>query len=238
MAEPRCPICASRAFADFNGRAQAQCLGCGSLERGRQLWLVLRRQIVLPPGAVIAHFAPERFLMDHFAAQRQVRYRAFDVSPQHYPHESVWVEPFDLCARLWPLEPASVHLIIHNHVLEHLPCAPEQVLLRLKGLLRPGGRMLFTVPITGDRSAEGLDPATTPVERRMRAAQGEHLRVFGRLDFPAMLRRVLGADCLVPQSHFASIAELEATNIPVSRREPNGRSVFLYRNGEPEPAEA
>jgi SAM-dependent methyltransferase len=229
-AEPACPICGGLGFTDFNRRPRARCLGCGSLERGRQQWLALRRCVVLPPGAAIAHFAPERFFLDHFAARRDVDYRAFDIAPEHYPHASVRVERLDLCGADWGLEEGTFDLVIHNHVLEHLPCAIEVVLVRLKRLLKTGGVMLFSVPIVGDRSIEGLDPATTPAERAMRAAQGEHLRIFGKIDFPAMLRRVLGSDCLTRQGDYASQSELRAANVPVARNEPNGKSVFLYRN--------
>ena len=229
MAEPVCPICRGGDFTDFNGRRQARCMRCGSLERGRQQWFALQRRVTLPEGAAIAHFAPERFFLDHFAPRRDVVYRAFDKYPAHYAHDIATVEELDLCVDDDRLAPESFDLILHSHVLEHLPCAPESVLLRLQSALKPGGVMLFSVPFVGERSIEGLDPATTPEERAMRAAQGEHLRIFGKVDFPAMLRRVLGSDCLVRQRDFLTDAELAGANIPKAGWEPNGRSVFLYR---------
>src|SRR3954451_5311833 len=57
-----CPICghADRDFADFNGRQQAQCRGCKSMERHRMLWIWLTRSGALD-GDIrsVAHFAPE-----------------------------------------------------------------------------------------------------------------------------------------------------------------------------------
>jgi len=227
---PACPVCGGRAFADFNGRRLARCLGCGSLERGRQQWLVLGRLVDLPPGAAIAHFAPERFFLDRFGARTDLAYRAFDKHPEHYSHPVVRVEPLDLCAQNWGLAPASFDLLIHSHVLEHLPCAPEHVLSRMKALLKPGGTMLFCVPIVGDRSIEGLDPPTTPQDKTLRLTQGDHLRIFGRVDFLKMLRRVLGSDGFVPQASLFTDDELRAAAVPIAKREPDGRSAFLYRH--------
>jgi SAM-dependent methyltransferase len=233
-----CPICGGAAFADFNTRPKARCTGCGSLERGRYQWLVLHRLIRLEAGAVVAHFAPEAFFMDHFAGRPELTYRAFDVSPQHYRHDTVDVAALDLCADLPGLASASFDLIMHSHVLEHLPCAVQPVLLEMKRLLKPGGAIFFSVPIEGDVSVEGIDPARNAEEAGLRARQGEHMRVFGRRDFPEMLRRVLGADGLVRQREHFSDAELTEAGVPLARSgEPTSKSVFIYRKpGSGQPA--
>jgi len=231
VAEPACPICASRAFGAFNGRPRARCLGCGSLERGRQQWMILQRCAPIASGASIAHFAPERFYLDRLGARTDIGYRAFDKHPEHYLHDGVAVEALDLCADLGRLPERSFDLVIHNHVLEHLPCPPEPVLAALGRLLRPGGVMLFSVPIVGERSVEGLDPAATPHEQAMRDAQGDHLRIFGSRDFPEMLRRILGSDCMARQGDLFSPADLRAAAVPIAKSEPNGKSSFLYRVG-------
>jgi SAM-dependent methyltransferase len=225
-----CPICRDSTFATFNDRPQAQCTTCGSLERGRYQWLVLHKLVVLPPGAVIAHFAPEAFFTTYFSKQADVIYRAYDKYPGFYDSELVKVTELDLCTDIQHLETASVDLIIHNHVLEHLPCPAESVLVHMKRILKPGGVMLFSVPIDGDVTKEGVDPATTHEEREMRVRQGEHMRVFGKRDFPVALSQILGGDCLIRQQDHFSQAELELANIPIARSgEPTGKSTFLYR---------
>jgi SAM-dependent methyltransferase len=227
---PQCPVCGSRAFVDFNGRRAARCAGCGALERGRYQWMVLQRCVRLPPGATVAHFAPERFFMDHFASLPGVEYRAFDKFPQHYRHDRVRVSEFDLCKDRDSLPTAAFDLVMHSHVLEHLPCAFEPVLADMKRLLKPGGLMLFSVPIDGETTREGIDPAANDEERALRARQGEHLRVFGRSDFQAIAADILGADSLVLQRNLFTEAELQAAGVPVVRKgEPTGKSVFLYR---------
>jgi hypothetical protein len=81
-----------------------------------------------------------------------------------------------------------------------------------------------------DFSVEGIDPALTTEETEMRARQGEHMRSFGRTDFPVMLARIFGSDCLIRQKDHFDLLELEQANIPIARSgEPTGKSVFLYR---------
>jgi SAM-dependent methyltransferase len=229
MPPPACPICAGTRFSTFNHRPRARCDSCGALERGRHLWMTYRKLVSLPEGARVLHFAPEAFFLDHFARLPGIRYAAYDKYPEHYRHAIVSVAPFDLCADLPRLPAESADLVIHSHVLEHLPCSPESVLSGLKRALKPGGVMLFCVPIEGDVTVEGLDPATTMEEREMRARQGEHLRRFGRLDFPGMVERILGRESLVRQKEHFGAEELSLANVPIAGREPNGRSVFLYR---------
>jgi SAM-dependent methyltransferase len=229
MTKPACPICGSIEFADFNGRRGIRCESCGSLERGRYQWLVLQRRVALKPGAVVAHFAPEAFFMDHFAGLPGVTYLAYDKFPQHYRHDRVVVRELDLCTDRDKLKSSACDLVIHSHVLEHLPCAFAPVLADMKRMLKPGGMMLFSVPIDADVSSEGVDPAQNETEVELRARQGDHMRIFGKSDFPAIVADILGAECLVRQSDLFSEAELLAANIPVARKgEPTGKSVFLY----------
>jgi SAM-dependent methyltransferase len=229
MLKPACPICGEDRFSPFNGRAAARCDRCGALERGRHLWMTYRKLVRLPRPATVLHFAPEAFFLAHFADLAGVHYIAFDRYPEHYRNAHVPVRAFDLCADLPSLQAESADLILHSHVLEHLPCPPGPVLGGLARALKPGGIMLFCVPIEGDLTVEGLDPALTAEEREMRARQGEHLRRFGRLDFPALVESALGQDCLVRQREHFGPEELAAANVRAAGREPNGRSVFLYR---------
>jgi SAM-dependent methyltransferase len=230
MLKQTCPICKGGTFGVFNNRPRAICETCGSLERGRYQWLVLQKYVVLEPGAVVAHFAPETFFIEHFSKQVGIHYWAYDKYPEFYRNGKVPVTELDLCTDLLMLEAESVDLIIHSHVLEHLPCEAGPVLENMKRLLKPGGLMLFSVPIQGDFSVEGIDPALNDEEREMRARQGEHLRSFGRIDFPVTLARTLGGDCLVRQKDHFDLRELELSNIPIAANgEPTGKSVFLYR---------
>jgi SAM-dependent methyltransferase len=230
MNAPACPICQGVAFGPFNNRPGARCLTCGSLERGRYQWLVYRKLVTLPQPAVVGHFAPERFLMEHFSSDPSIRYLAYDKFPDLYKHEKIHVIELDICERIEGMESNVFDLLIHSHVLEHLPCDVEMVLRQMKRTLKPGGVMLFSVPFQDDLTVEDLDPSLTPEQRRQRFSQHDHMRIFGRLDFPQLVQRTLGSDCLVRQKDHFESHELEHANIPIARKsEPNGRSVFLYR---------
>ena len=61
-----CPICQSVKFQAFNGRENARCLGCLSVERTRLLWMVLERLDIIKPGIRVLHFAPELPLLMRF----------------------------------------------------------------------------------------------------------------------------------------------------------------------------
>jgi SAM-dependent methyltransferase len=230
MLKPACPICRGNVFGVFNDRSQARCERCGSLERGRYQWLVMQKFVVLRPGSVVAHFAPEAFFIEYFSTLPDIDYRAYDKYPEFYANDKTQVLELDLCTDLHKLEANTVDLIIHNHVLEHLPCPADTVLKQMQRILRPGGIMLFSIPFDGEYTTEGLDPAKNAAEREMRARQGEHMRVFGSLDFPDILSRILGSDCLVRQQDHFDAVELVGANIPLARKgEPTGKSVFLYR---------
>jgi SAM-dependent methyltransferase len=190
---------------------------------------VLKRRVTLKPWAIVGHFAPEAFFMDHFAGMPGVTYIAYDKFPQHYRHNQVTVQELDLCTDRDKLPTSAFDLVIHSHVLEHLPCAFAPVLADMKRMLKPGGVMLFSVPIDADVTSEGVDPAQNAMEVELRERQGNHMRVFGKNDFPAVVAGILGAECLVGQRDMFSEEELLAANIPVARKgEPTGKSVFLY----------
>ena len=144
-----CPICLGNQFVDVNRRQKVRCSTCGSLERTRLVWLVLQQ--ILPSGNAldVLHFAPEEGLARKLNALSGSRYRAFDFNPRLYKLDFLQVEELDLCSGLRAFEKESVDLILHNHVMEHLPCNYACVMIALNALLRPGGFHVFSVPITG-----------------------------------------------------------------------------------------
>lgn len=230
MPNPTCPVCGGTRFGEHNGRPTAACAGCGSLERGRYLWMLLKRLGLPEAGSTVVHFAPERFLFARFSGRRDITYEAYDKFPEAYPYGENAVRPFDLCTDTGSIRSESCDLIIHNHVLEHVPCKVEDVLAELKRMLRPGGSTVFSVPFRGDETAEDLDPGLSGEERRARFAQADHMRIFGRFDFVRFLDRHLGGNCLVDPCDVGSREEMIAAAIPPFRAgEVSGNSLFHYR---------
>lgn len=175
-----CGTMVSRSFRPGpDGRPDARCPRCGSLERHRFLSLLLG---VLSPELrdldTVVEIAPSRqskVLLHRLEARRRVSldagYDARDV---------------DALASLThlPLRDGSVDLLVCYHVLEHVPddCAAMREISRV---LSPRGIALLEVPIrTGVATDE--DPSATPEERARRFGQHDHVRWYGD-DFDSRL---------------------------------------------------
>ena len=175
-----CPCCGAhlRRFVEFNGRRGALCPACGSLERHRALWLLLRERWGggSRPERVL-HFAPEGALTRNLRELGFEQYLTADL-------EADADLTLDICDTGLP--GASFDGIICSHVLEHVS-DDRRAMQELLRLLRPGGEVIVMVPL--DPSRERTDEApelTDPAERERRFGQDDHLRLYGR-DFEARL---------------------------------------------------
>jgi SAM-dependent methyltransferase len=83
-----------------------------------------------------------------------------------------------------PLEHASVDLVWCSEVLEHVPDTAH-LLLEVRRVLRPGGRLLVTVPYHGRLHAAVI--ALTRFEAHFDPL-GQHLRFYTRRSLAATLR--------------------------------------------------
>jgi SAM-dependent methyltransferase len=223
-----CPICGNKKFKPYNGRENAQCSKCGSLERSRYLWLILKEKELLGPSIRILHIAPERCLLEKFASQYGDQYHPCDLFPEKYKNKSCEVRKLDLCHDLVKMPRKIFDLVIHNHVLEHLPCNPIAVLSELGELLRPGGTQLFSVPFRGKTTRENLSPELPIDERIKQFGQADHLRLFGTEDFPKELESKFRGEIalFVPSSSLE--VEVQGANIPIADFSVvSGHSVFV-----------
>lgn len=197
-AENRCPVCGGTAFADFRARKNVQCTSCRSLERGRLCWIALEHLgLLAKPAPEILHLAPEYGLFHRFAALFGDTYHPHDLEPERFTYAHGRVKKVDLCHDIERWTPGTFDLVVHNHVLEHLACDYWAVLKNLDRLVKPGGIHLFSVPFAGDLTDEDMDPAMPAGERTARFGQDDHLRLFGKVDFPAALRRLWNRDDVI-----------------------------------------
>jgi SAM-dependent methyltransferase len=167
-----CPVCGhrDRDFAAYNGRPDAMCRNCGSMERHRLCWLWLSRGGVLDSGLrAIAHFAPDRGIAARLKALPGVRYRTADLAAGRAD------EQVDVTNIPWP--EGSIDLLICSHVLEHVP--DDRLAMReLCRVLSPTGYALLEVPVIADTTRE--EPTLTdPAERLRLFGQADHVRVYG-----------------------------------------------------------
>ena len=207
---PRCNFCGGSAFRDARQSANSICTACGSTERVRVAKLFLDRHGLPRPGMRIAHFAPEKCLGQYLQGIAGAGYEAYDIDPSRY--DFIETRAFDLCRDVFGLPSDHYDLIVHNHVIEHLPCNYTMALLHLHRALKPDGRHLFSVPIHAGAYEEDLAELPPP-QRRQRFRQGDHIRRFGR----DTVEMTLGMIFRLPQPYRLdqqfSRAELAAANV-------------------------
>lgn len=166
----QCPCCGARwrRFATFNGREDALCLRCGSLERHRALVLFLRSEGLPRPGESVLHFAPEPSIARALAADPS--YVSVDIEPGL---ADVAADISDL-----PFEDESFGLIVCSHVLEHV-ADDAGALAELRRVCAPGGRVLVMVPRDPGVPTDEDPTLADPAERRRRFLQEDHVRLYG-----------------------------------------------------------
>ena len=178
-----CAACGSMVGRQFrpgpDGRPDAVCPRCGSLERHRFLSLLLG---VLAPELrdldTVVEIAPSRqstVLLDRLECRRRV---TFDAG-----YDARTVDALASLTAL-PLRDDSVDLLVCYHVLEHVP-DDGTAMREIARVLSPRGIALLEVPIKGGVATEE-DPSASPEERARRFGQRDHVRWYGD-DFDARL---------------------------------------------------
>lgn len=227
--EMRCPICQGTEFYDFNGRKNSRCSTCHSVERTRVAKLFIDKVVRLKSRARILHFAPELGLSKFLQSLSSSGYEPCDLDPDRY-NIGMPIKQFDLCKDLDTLRHDYYDLIIHNHVLEHLPYNYAIVLQKLQRSVRPGGYQLFSVPMrVGGYYREDMNPKMSGQDRADRFNQYDHYRVFGNLDFERTIGAVFDIDKNYDLRTYFAEAELLAANIPQRWWRLCGASVFAVK---------
>jgi hypothetical protein len=206
-----CNICGNAAYVDFNGRQKIQCTSCRSLERHRLVRWTLEKlgYVAANQRAKRAlHLAPEEMTHRYLTKLLGVEYVCSDLMPQSYPHAQ--------CLRLalpagFDIFPDNYFdLILHNHVLEHIPGDYRDHLTQFLRLLSSGGHMVFTLPGLSRTSVtvQGGEHLHSDDERVRLHGQADHYKsfgydliewfnsapgVFGSIDIPTEVRTALRA---------------------------------------------
>jgi phosphoglycolate phosphatase len=183
--EYSCNLCGSTSFKDMRARVNMKCAECGSLERTRALALKLEAAGLPRTGDRVLHFAPEKGLARYFIERvGEENYRACDLEPKRYSFLDV--ERFDLCRDSSSLPADTYHLIVHLHVMEHIPCNYTAVLHHLHRSLHPDGVHAMCIPFLGG-SFDDCWGDLPDEEREFRFGQHDHVRRFGREDIQSTL---------------------------------------------------
>lgn len=150
-----CPVCDyDGPFKDVNPptglRKHAMCPACGSLERHRIQFLVVRDLLDGRDmsSSRMLHFAPETFFRKFFSA-RFGRYETADLAMQDVDHQ---VDLQNL-----PFEDQSYDFVFASHVLEHVP-DDAKAIAEIRRILRPNGIAVLPVPLVADKTVEYPEP--------------------------------------------------------------------------------
>jgi len=219
-----CNVCGSERFEDFRGRKDARCCDCLSLERTRVLKLALDHHKLVQPGMRVLHLAPDAGIGRYIKGLvGEAGYEAYDLRPSIYA-EDLNVRPIDLVTDSAALPSGHYDLVLHMHVMEHIPCNVTAVLWHLHRALKPSGRHVFGVPIMSGHYAENIGPLSRD-DRQSQFGQFDHCRRFGVEDIALSLGMVFQ---LRPFDYSSvSAATLAAHRIPRHNALPNGNTVYV-----------
>lgn len=152
VARDTCPLCESGFIVRLaNEEAGVRCLRCGASPVHRSIGAVLRRCVGSLGGYDVCELSARGPLARHLRAHaRSAALSEYfvDVAPGAM-RDGVRCEDVE---RLTYAD-ASFDLITHTEVLEHV-ADDARALCELRRVLRPGGWMLFTVPLYGEVTLE------------------------------------------------------------------------------------
>ena len=165
-----CPICGYVGpFSPVRHKPEIWCPSCDSRPRHRLLKLWMDREMVLPAGAEVLHFAAEEWVRSEMTA-RGATYRTADLNDRF---------ELQLDITAIDLPDASVDMVMANHVLEHVDDA--KAFAEIHRILKPGGQAVITVPMIEGFDHTYEDPAhVTPEARKRHYGDADHLRWYGR----------------------------------------------------------
>mgnify|MGYP001794255176 FL=1 len=121
----------------------------------------------------VLHFAPEKGLAQYLQKTVGNGYTAADFDPERYPY--VDTQKIDLVTEAELLPSNHYDLILHSHVLEHVPCGLAPVLFHFHRALKPTGRHIFCIPFSSGNYEECYDKMTDK-EANRRIGQFDHFR--------------------------------------------------------------
>lgn len=207
-----CNICNGEEWTDMNGRKAVRCKTCGSFERTRLFYLYFR-QLKLPDNARILHIAPEKGLYDVLSANPHLDYTVADIDPARYAYAKD-CRFIDLTAMEdWPSN--QFDLIMHIHVMEHIPCNLAYPMFHIHRMLKENGLHLCIIPFLSghydETYAEIGDNARTK-----RFGQYDHVRRLGREDISSHLGSIVNLPETFDATRDFSMQTLRAANIPTN----------------------
>lgn len=183
-----CNVCGGASFSDFRNRSRVRCEGCQTLERGRLLQLIFDKEGLIKPGQKVLHLAPEVGIARNIKKIVGSSYDAIDLQPRLFP-DDLAVRQFDLAKDVEGLPKEEYDIVLHSHVMEHIPCDITSVLWHLHRSLKPSGLHIFCLPMLPGNYEADFGHISRE-ERTRRFGQFDHVRKFGMADLDMTIGKV------------------------------------------------
>lgn len=223
----KCNICGGTDFEDYRSRENVKCSSCGSMERMRVMLLALESINAFKPKLEILHIAPDVSVARKLKAVHGSGYLAADFNPKLFPQD-LEVTKIDLTKDVFSLPSRKYDLIIHSHVLEHLPCEITPVLFHLHRALKRTGIQVICVPFDEGKTSADFN-IMSGREREERFGQRDHMRRFGVDDLNLNLGMVFQLSPFDPTKIYTQ-KQLEEANIKTDWSGlPTSNTIFLQR---------
>lgn len=214
--EPRCPFCGHGVFVSFKKRPSERCEKCKTSSRVRANWVLLNHLVKVDETTRIAHFAPEKPIAVRLRRRCGDNYHPFDLNNDRYEF-GFPVRKLNMCTDLESIPREHYDVVLHTHVLEHVPCNYTIVLQNLHALLKPGGFHIFSFPIGPGHYREDQSPLLSEDVRKATYGLKDHVRRFGRDDFVPMVGCIFGITENYSLTNFVPGEVLERAGISSER---------------------
>ena len=169
-----CPLCGFHGkFRCFGEpvRTAVRCPSCGSLERHRLFALAHRQGALDFKGKDVLAFASDQATRDVIRSSGPGSYDDSSWPPTPEAKFSLDIQSIDL-------PDGSYDVAVASHVLEHVD--DRRALSELFRILRPGGQLIFMIPIAEGWAKTYEDPTkTSERERHIHFGQFDHVRYYG-----------------------------------------------------------
>jgi len=164
-------------FSDLNVigggyRQNALCPYCGSLDRNRWVYWVLREKTDLfETERTVLHFAPEKMIEKKLRNNDKCDYYAGDIILKPGSHK--------IDVTKIPFRNDFFDYILINHVLEHVK-QEKDAFCELRRVIKPDGKLILSFPITLEKETDEREEICSEEDRLKYYGQKDHVRLYGK----------------------------------------------------------
>lgn len=152
-------------------RKNRDCPYCGSMDRNRWVYWVLREKTDIFKGGTVLHFAPEKMIRKKLECNEKCDYYAGDVVLKAGHHK--------IDVTKMQFRDDFFDYILINHVLEHVE-DEAQAFCELRRVIKPKGKMILSFPVTMEIETVEREGIFSEEDRLKYYGQKDHVRLYGK----------------------------------------------------------